>query len=580
MLQQKLTQSVATVLPLTVGVASELDAYAPLLARLEREEALDERTARLVDAAIATSTRPGFEEFVSLSHLRFVPFAHQLTAARRALSRLRGRAILADEVGLGKTIEACIVLCELSYRRLAQRTLILVPPGLVEQWAEEIDRKFALPTLVLGSEAWNRQLRPWDAPLIIASLATARRTAWSDEIAAIEWDLVIADEAHRLRNPQSASAKLVKALRTRRLLLLTATPVENRLDDLFHLVNLVRPGLFGTLPAFRRAYAGGKNGELATNVEALQRQTREVMIRHRRSEVALMLPKRLAQTIAVHPAPEEAALYGDVSQRVRDAARDASQNEKFTLRAIQRAAGSSPRALRSALERRGWNDLAARAEMVADVRKLALVFELIERHRAAGEKVIVFTGFRSTLDMLAQTAAGRMPFALYHGGLDRKQKAATIRSFELDAPLLLTTEAAGEGRNLQYCHVMINYDLPWNPMQIEQRLGRIHRIGQQHDVILTNLVGVGTLEEHIVRVLEAKINLFELVVGELDMILGRIDDDFDFERFVFDSHVASRDVAEFITRVEELGDDLARARDAYAQSRAATDDLVAAGDVE
>ena len=168
-----------------------------------------------------------------------------------------------------------------------------------------------------------------------------------------------------------------------------------------------------------------------------------------------------------------------------------------------------------------------------------------------------------------------MPVAVYHGGLDRKQKVETIRSFEAEAPLLLTTEAAGEGRNLQYCHVMINYDLPWNPMQIEQRLGRIHRIGQQHDVVLTNLVGIGTLEEHILRVLEAKINLFELVVGELDMILGRIDNDFDFEHFVFESHVASRDDAEFIARVEVLGDDLARARGAYAESRAATDQLVA-----
>jgi SNF2 family DNA or RNA helicase len=178
--------------------------------------------------------------------------------------------------------------------------------------------------------------------------------------------------------------------------------------------------------------------------------------------------------------------------------------------------------------------------------------------------------------MLTELAAPRVPVAVYHGGLDRKSKVETIRSFEADVPLLLTTEAAGEGRNLQYCHVMINYDLPWNPMQIEQRLGRIHRIGQQHDVMLTNLVGVGTIEERILRVLESKINLFELVVGELDMILGRIDDDFDFERFIFESHVVSGDDAEFIQRVEGLGEDLARARGAYAQSRAATDQLVAA----
>ncbi|MBC5803947.1 MAG: SWF/SNF helicase family protein [Candidatus Eremiobacteraeota bacterium] len=150
-----------------------------------------------------------------------------------------------------------------------------------------------------------------------------------------------------------------------------------------------------------------------------------------------------------------------------------------------------------------------------------------------------------------------------------------MNAFRDAAPLLLTTEAAGEGRNLQFCHVMINFDLPWNPMQIEQRLGRIHRIGQDHDVVLTNLVGTGTLEERILRVLESKINLFELVVGELDMILGRIDDDFDFEAFVFASHVASRDDAEFDERVATLGDDLARARQEYVESRGMTDRLVA-----
>jgi superfamily II DNA or RNA helicase len=122
---------------------------------------------------------------------------------------------------------------------------------------------------------------------------------------------------------------------------------------------------------------------------------------------------------------------------------------------------------------------------------------------------------------------------------------------------------------------MINVDLPWNPMQIEQRLGRIHRIGQDREVLLTNLVTRGTVEERILGVLEAKINLFELVVGELDMILGRIEEDFDFERFVFDAHVASRDDAELQARLNSLGDDLARARQDYLTSRGRADQLIA-----
>jgi len=141
--------------------------------------------------------------------------------------------------------------------------------------------------------------------------------------------------------------------------------------------------------------------------------------------------------------------------------------------------------------------------------------------------------------------------------------------------VLLSTEAAGEGRNLQFCHVMVNFDLPWNPMQIEQRLGRIHRIGQQHDVQLTNLVSRGTLEDRLLEVLQAKINLFELVVGELDMILGRVADDLDFETLVFQQYVASRDDAEFQARLDGVGDELARARVGYLATRERLDDLVA-----
>jgi SNF2 family DNA or RNA helicase len=190
----------------------------------------------------------------------------------------------------------------------------------------------------------------------------------------------------------------------------------------------------------------------------------------------------------------------------------------------------------------------------------------------------VFTAFRGTLEMLAELmAAEGLPAATYHGGMSRKAKDAAITGFRDDVPILLSTEAAGEGRNLQFCHVMVNFDLPWNPMQIEQRLGRIHRIGQERDVVLTNLVARGTVEERLLEVLQAKINLFELVVGELDMILGRIEDELDFEALVFGEYVASRDDGEFATRLEAVGDGLAGARTAYLESRGRIDELAGAG---
>ena len=190
--------------------------------------------------------------------------------------------------------------------------------------------------------------------------------------------------------------------------------------------------------------------------------------------------------------------------------------------------------------------------------------------------MLVFTAFRETLAALADRTWQRegIPAAVYHGSLTRSAKEAAMAHFRDTAPVLLSTESAGEGRNLQFCHVMINVDLPWNPMQIEQRVGRLHRVGQVNDVLVTNLVARDTIEQQILSVLEAKINLFELVVGELDMILGRVDDDFDFETSVFDAFLAAAGRRRFPHRLEDLGGRLADARSDYIDARGRMDELV------
>jgi len=557
--------------------ADPLAGYHPLLAHLRRGLAADPQTSSLVEEALAVWARPGFDTFISLPRLRFEPFPHQLRAAELALRTMRGRAILADEVGLGKTIEAALVLSELRLRGLARRVLVLTPAGLVDQWRDELDRKFALPSLVPRAGARDLESKGGDDPVVIVSLASARRDPLRPVLLGTVWDLVVADEAHHLKNPASRSARLARELRTRYLLLLTATPVENRLDDLFHLVSLVRPGHLGTAREFRRQHGAANGTEPARRLAELQRRTRSVMVRHRRSEVALMLPRRLAETQRVAPAAEEAELYRLVSERVREEGRLAPPARSLALRQVLRLAGSSPAALAAGLRAVGWPDLANRAAAVATTEKAQVLVERLRRHLAREERVIVFTGFRRTLAFLSSVADGAgIAHALYHGSLPRADKEAAIRSFEVERPVLLSTEAGGEGRNLQFCHTMINFDLPWNPMRIEQRLGRIHRIGQAHEVVLANLVGSGTIEDRILRVLERRINLFELVVGELDMILGRVDEEFDFESSVFDAHVASAHDEEFAERLEVLGDQLARGRQEYLESRQRTDALVGA----
>jgi SNF2 family DNA or RNA helicase len=525
----------------SLALPDALAGYAPLLDRITSRPAVDADWSELVDAAAAVWSRPGFDTLLSRPTLGFTPFDYQLQTAQTVLRRMRGRAILADEVGLGKTIEAGLVLSELRSRGMAGRALVLTPAGLVEQWREELGRKFALPTAVARGRGWDA---PSGGPVVLASIATARRDPTRAALVADPWDVVIIDEAHRLRNARSASGKLARALSSRYLLLLTATPVENRLQDLYELVSLVSPGLLGTPAEFRRRHAGSRTADaaapVARNVAELRARTREVMVRHRRSEVELMLPQRLADTVLVPPSADEADLYAAIATQVRTEARAASASRRLTLRALTRLAGSSPAAVAPTLDKVGWTDLARQAAVIRRTTKTSALLDRLRPHAEAEEKVLVFTAFRQTLDMLTQAVGDAgVPAAVYHGSLSRQDKEKAIAAFRDEVPVLLTTESAGEGRNLQFCHVMVNMDLPWNPMQIEQRLGRLHRVGQKHDVLLTNLVARGTIEQRILHVLEAKINLFELVVGELDMILGHVDDDFDFEATVFDAFVHS-----------------------------------------
>jgi SNF2 family DNA or RNA helicase len=560
------------------GLQGVLELYGPLLAGLRQAAPVDQQVSLLVDAAVAVWNRPGFDTFLSEASLRFSPFDYQLQAARSALRRMRGRAILADEVGLGKTIEAGLILAELRLRGLADRALVIAPAGLVTQWQEELERKFGVPTVRVGRD-WGQEpvAGSADRPVAVASLAAARRDPLKSALTGDQWDLIIVDEAHRVRAPRSASGKLIRELRSRHLLLLTATPVENRLQDLYEIVSLVAPGLLGTAAQFRAAHGAGSAApdHEPRNVAALRKRTAEVMIRHRRSEVSVLLPQRLAETLRVEPSGPERDWYSDLTARVRAEAVTATPSRRLALRSVARLAGSSPAAAAPTLAKVGWDDLAARAAALGTPAKVAVLLDQLKRCTGNGEKVLVFTAFRQTLDQMAgHLAAAGVPAATYHGSLPRAEKERAIAAFRDDAPVLLSTESAGEGRNLQFCHVMVNMDLPWNPMQIEQRLGRLHRVGQDHDVLLTNLVASGTIEEQVLRVLEAKINLFELVVGELDMILGRVDDDFDFETTVFDAFVASGDDAEFGERMAAIGDDLVKARTDYLASRAAIDSLV------
>jgi SNF2 family DNA or RNA helicase len=564
----------------------------------------------------------GFDELVCLDTLSFTPFDYQIKAAQIALRRFRGRGLLCDEVGLGKTIEAGLVLQEYLLRRMVSRVLIITPPALVEQWRDELGSKFGLADFVASHDPAFRDLgsQAWVAfPRVIASLATARRPEHRRAITDLVYDLVIVDEAHHLKNRTSVSWKFVNALQKKYILLLTATPVQNDLDELYNLITILKPGQLKTPREFRRNFVVRGDPRLPKNRGRLRELLADVMVRHARGQVGVHLPPRRAHTVKLQLAPDERAFYDEVSNFVRrgmalgpvsrpqdervstptdvmQAANGPQGGEapllavhRFTLRTLQREIGSSPAAARSTLralaeqpalqstaslavaeQRQALRALADRAGSLTSWAKGQALQRLLLSQLAADprEKLIVFTHFRATLDLLANLLQEMgLDTVLYHGQLSRAEKDEVIRRFETSAQVLLSTEAAGEGRNLQFCRLMLNFDLPWNPQRIEQRVGRIHRVGQTRPVEIWNLSAEGTIEDYLLEVLDRKLNMFELVIGEMDMILGHLEDDRDFEEIVLDTWAQARTPEEVAAGFAQLGEALARAREAYQRTR-------------
>jgi superfamily II DNA or RNA helicase len=514
----------------------------------------------------------GFDELLSLGAIGNVEhFGYQLDTVRRVLRDFRGRVLLADEVGLGKTIEACLTLKEYWMRGLARKALILTPASLVGQWVDELTERFALTPVAADAQLVRRDQEFWTRePLVVASLPLARQAAHRDRLSRIEYDLVIVDEAHVLKNRASAGWQLVNDLKKRFLLLLSATPVGNNLTELYNLIQLLRPGLLQGEAQFRREYGQIEALSQAGRRDRLRELLREVMVRNTRAHIDLKLPKRIAATHIVRPVPEEAHVLDALAAVIRDRYNAATAADRWRMTLLQMQAGSGPAALRAGLrDQAGQTHSGPLAAVAAALERIggdrsAKVEALLDLVRRSSEKKIVFTRFRATLDELdaALSAAGRR-VRVFHGGLSSADKQRAIDAFQDDAEILLSTEIGGEGRNLQFCRTVINYDLPWNPATIEQRVGRVHRIGQTRDVYIFNLCLAGSVEERILSILHDKINMFELVAGEVEMILGHLGDEEDFASLVMDAWSSSRSDEDARETFDRLTAQLLDAKAAY-----------------
>ncbi len=544
---------------------------AGLAARFGRGPADSLERYRLRIEAERILTLGGFNELLAPAKSHIVAFEHQIRAVRAALRRMRGRALLADEVGLGKTIEAGLALKEYMLRGMAAKVLVLVPPVLAEQWREELASKFDIEAEVFSAEEsadgsfWRR------ARVAVASLALARREPHRSEILAQSYDVVIVDEAHHLRRRETLAWKLVNQLKTRSLLLLTATPIQNDLDELYNLSTLLRPGQLGTPAEFRTRFQVRGEVRKLRDSEGLRALLRELMIRHTRASAAVTLPRRVARTVYVPMKEPEREVYDKLSAFVRKLDRSAGGNPLFLLTLLQREAGSDLRAALPTLRkiaarlpagsREQLRDLDAGIEALPEPSKWDALRSILAHTPG---KCLIFTEFRETQERLARmlVAAGES-HEVFHGGLTPAQKSDALARFEGPSRLLLSSPAGGEGANLQFCRVLVNYDLPWNPMRIEQRIGRLHRLGQTGEVAIYNLASQDTVEQHLLRILDEKLNLFELVVGEAETILGEITQEKEFEQILMETWLEAADQREAAEKMERLGELIVREKESY-----------------
>ncbi|MBI4816131.1 MAG: DEAD/DEAH box helicase [Deltaproteobacteria bacterium] len=572
---------------------------------------------------------------------------HQVDAAVSGLASLRDKGlVLADEVGLGKTIEAGLILSQLSAEGRG-RILVLVPASLRRQWANELHDKLGLPSEIVDG-AFERRERRSDGGrsvfergrgIVIASHPFAARRV--KEVQRIPWDLVVIDEAHRLRGAHRGS-KTALALRSaldgRPKLLLTATPLQNGLTELYGLLSFLDPEILGPYEAFRRAFPESPDanvtelkGRVAPYVHrTLRRQVREyVRYTDRRSMVVEFSPTPAEQdlydrvteylsepdTLAIEPsrrplmvlvyrkllASSPAAIAGTLEALERglaakleerleelDVDHDADEllDQIDDLEAAgidpsisdeEKRAKPTPQRLRSELERLGV--LAALARSIKRPAKTEALLFALERafvdaiSRCWPEKAVIFTESRRTQDALAASLeeSGYSVRLLHGGSGDADQRAAIIEDFRINAKILLLTEAGAEGLNLQFANVVVNYDLPWNPQRIEQRIGRCHRYGQTRDVVVLNfLASENAAEARLYELLSQKLELFDGVFGATDEPLGALGDGADFERKVGEIFQSCRNETAIREAFDSLQSELeGRIKERYASARAA-----------
>lgn len=517
----------------------------------------------------------GFDELLCLNAINNVErYWYQIETVKKVLKYFRGRVLLCDEVGLGKTIEAGMVIKEYLMRNMVRNVLILTPSALVSQWKEEMETKFGIEFMTTDDvEASDDPERFWNEKYLIASLNLAKSKKNMPVVTRGFYDLVVVDEAHHLRNRATQAWKLINQIQKRFILLLSATPLQNNLIELFNLITLLKPGQFKTEKLFKQEYLMKGNLRKPSSRDKMRELLRDVMIRNTRSVIDLKLPRRFATTLRIEPAETERKIYQGLNNYLRK-----NGLNRLTLNLLLREAGSSPFALKESLLQLPGEDgekqrIIEWVDSLGEVSKGKALLDLVRKN--SKEKKVIFTQYVKSLEYITDLfKRNGIEHVIFKGALTAREKNAAIEQFRNEAPVLVSTESGGEGRNLQFCNTMINFDLPWNPMRIEQRIGRLHRIGQTRDVFVFNLSVKETLEDYVIDLLDNKINMFEMVIGEIEPILGHLEKEEDFEDLVMGVWLESANDGEIKAGFEKLGEDLVKAKDEYLKAKSFDNDIL------
>ena len=452
-------------------------------------------------------------------------FDHQILAAQRIKNELGGTGLLADEVGLGKTIEACIIVKEFLTTGLAKKVLILAPPSLLPQWRDELASKFNLDFIDQQND--SRFVDVFSHDLLLMSHASASYPEKSRALQEVFWDIVVVDEAHSMKNSATHKHQLVKNLSKRHLLLLSATPIQNNLGELFNMIELLRPGHLGTWKQFEEKYTLGKNSRTLNPVfrNELQDILSKLIIRTTRKEVRnyVKFTDRIPKTNILQPSEKEIQLYNEITDVIRDLY--SNNYNSLALMTYQRLTSSSTDASKRAIYKMKMNQVIGNKKydellnLANSIQMDSKLNDILNHIKNDSSKFLIFTEFYATQDYIAKNLEKNgFSVTLFNGKMSPEEKYKSVRQFKDKSQIMISTGAGGEGQNFQFCHNIVNYDLPWNPMRVEQRIGRVHRIGQTDDVVIYNYALKGTIEAYILELLFTKIHLFNMALGELDLM--------------------------------------------------------------